>query len=528
MIPMRETAGRAARSASRQHASILAATLLLALAVPAAAAPVAGPNVNVMSGNKFPDGDPFLTKQNEPSIAVSSRNPQHLLAASNDYRAAELSTIEGVGGGKAWISLYKSVNGGGTWRPMLLAGCPLGNAQCNSGNAAIKGLEFSADPTLRAGPYGTFFLSFIAGRRDTSAGGVTAVQRFFDRNDAVRNGQDPFVADVLSILDTGTEGQFKDKPWVVADVPGRSWLAGKTCDLRPNYGSAPVPAFNVYVSFSNFVGQSDPNPHPQLFVSASDDCGKTFGKPGEGQQFRRREFRLVARGRSLHRPCLRRLAPFRRRRGRHSRRHLPQQVDRRRQAVQQSEACHEHQGVRPGDHRQFVPQQRLSLPRGVGRSRRREPRPCGLGRTQGSARSGHPGCLAPDGNCDARITIITSSDGGTTFAAPVRVDDWVSDPINPANPGRGHQIQPALAFAAGKLAITWIDQRYTQTVGELRCQSTDGVAGCSYPDEYREVRVPAGNLAACSSPAGAACAAARSHCVQCLHRRRGPDPPPHG
>ena len=67
------------------RAAVLAASCLFPVFV-SAAPPVAGPNVNMVSGTKWPQGDPFLTKQNEPSIAVSSRNARHLLAGSNDYR----------------------------------------------------------------------------------------------------------------------------------------------------------------------------------------------------------------------------------------------------------------------------------------------------------------------------------------------------------------------------------------------------------------------------------------------------------
>ena len=69
----------------------LCATALVA-AVAGAQGPtlIAGPNVNMVSGTTWPDGDPFLQRQNEPSEAVSTRNPLHLMAASNDYRTVDL------------------------------------------------------------------------------------------------------------------------------------------------------------------------------------------------------------------------------------------------------------------------------------------------------------------------------------------------------------------------------------------------------------------------------------------------------
>ena len=56
----------------------------------------------------------------------------------------------------------------------------------------LKALKpnFGADPTVRPGPYGTFFLSFIAGTRDTSANGVVAVQRFVDKNNDIQRTTD--------------------------------------------------------------------------------------------------------------------------------------------------------------------------------------------------------------------------------------------------------------------------------------------------------------------------------------------------
>ena len=57
---------------------IFAACALVCL--PSASAQAAGQNVNMVSGTSWPGGDPFLQRQNEPSMAVSTRNPLHILA----------------------------------------------------------------------------------------------------------------------------------------------------------------------------------------------------------------------------------------------------------------------------------------------------------------------------------------------------------------------------------------------------------------------------------------------------------------
>jgi hypothetical protein len=43
-----------------------------------------------VSGTKRPEGDPFLQRQHERSVAVSARNPAHLLAEADDYLTADL------------------------------------------------------------------------------------------------------------------------------------------------------------------------------------------------------------------------------------------------------------------------------------------------------------------------------------------------------------------------------------------------------------------------------------------------------
>src|SRR4051812_24463509 len=95
------------------RALLASATALVCFAcVVHAQAPAVGPNVNMVTGTKWPQGDPFLTKQNEPSIAVSSRNARHLMAGSNDYRLVPVEIAEELDDPEAWVQVYKSIDGG--------------------------------------------------------------------------------------------------------------------------------------------------------------------------------------------------------------------------------------------------------------------------------------------------------------------------------------------------------------------------------------------------------------------------------
>src|SRR5260370_37125917 len=73
----------------------------------------------MVSGTKWPGGDPFLQRQNEPSIAVSTRNAQHLLAGANDYRTVDLPITDVLPAGEAGdarLGIFKDLDGGGSWQ----------------------------------------------------------------------------------------------------------------------------------------------------------------------------------------------------------------------------------------------------------------------------------------------------------------------------------------------------------------------------------------------------------------------------
>ncbi|MFO1322514.1 MAG: kelch repeat-containing protein [Burkholderiales bacterium] len=496
--------------------ALLAVAIFVAGPAPAAP-PSVGPNVNMVSGTRFPEGDWNLTKQNEVSLAVSSRNPRHLMAGSNDYRLVLPDIAEGLRGAKAWVSLYKSVDGGTTWYTTIPGGCPLPIPQCNDATgltAPVKALnpDFSADPTVRAGPYGTFFFSFIAGTRGNSTDGMVAIQRFVDKNDDIQRdfdvrtvggqdvmkpAEDPILPDKLSIIDTGVKGQFVDKPWNAADVPGRAWNTG-TCDLLSWTRSPPpgvsvrnvaetVSAFSVYVSFANFAGQGQ-NQHPNVYVAASNDCGTTFAKPVKVSNSLQASQGTQLAIDPLNGTVYVVWRVFADSSGPDAI-YISKSSDGGKtwlnQPVRIATINSYDQDASGGAFRTLgFPTIAVSVQNGVSRVH--------VAWTQRKASPSNVppyACPALDpADCDARIVMSTSGDGGLTWPAASAVDGAFRDPLDSAKPGRGHQLQPALTFASGKLLITWLDQRFDHTEEVLSCSA--GADACTSRREAKGNLVP--------------------------------------
>ncbi len=129
-----------------------------------------GQNVNMVAGRTWPTGDPFLQRQDEPSIAVSSRNVLHLLAGANDYRTVDLPGLPAdKPTGDAWLGLFKSFDGGKTWQSNLLPGYPQDNSAIGL-QSPLHGYDAGADPLVRAGANGLFFYSGIVFQRAAIVG----------------------------------------------------------------------------------------------------------------------------------------------------------------------------------------------------------------------------------------------------------------------------------------------------------------------------------------------------------------------
>ena len=493
---------------------ILAGILSLALPVCALMAQGVGPNVNMVActpgpNNEpcpWPKGDPFLERQNEPALALSSRNSAHLVGGANDYRTVDIPGLLGIQEtGDVWVGLYKSYDGGGTWRSTLVPGYPLDNSP--EGLASpVHGFQASADPTVRAGTNGLFFYSFIAfNRNPTNALGAVAVARLIDNNNKEnfnpnKAGSDPIQYLSTSIVDNGTAGQFLDKPWLVADIPRAG--AG-TCTIN----GKSFAAGNVYLTYSKFVG-SDTKPSSQILLVKSLDCGASWSKPIK-----------ISESNSRNQGTVIALDP----------RNGNVYVAWRRSAVSsQPDAIVIAKSTDGGstftkgiEVQTFVPDDptvpgRKSLfdqpkisSNGITYSFRAKAFPTmavdGSGRVYVAwSQRG----LIPAAPLAARIVVATSADG-VTFTSPTG-SQVIADPnTSPAGYYQGpyygvggHQFMPVLAFANGVVMLAYYDSREDHTTGTWMCldpSTGQPNAALSCPVTQRvEVRVPVGNLA--SSP----------------------------
>jgi hypothetical protein len=243
-----------------------------------------GPNVNIVSGSTLPGGDPYLQRQNEPSGAVSTRNPLHLFAGANDYRTVDVPGLPAdKHTGDAWLGIFKSSDGGQVWRSSLLPGYP--QDQTPAGLVSpLKGYEAGADAVVRSSTNGLFYYSGIVFNRGSNAPSAVFVSRFIDNNNA--SGVDQIAYLDTHILATGTKRptgpapQFVDKPFMVVDIPR---AGAKTCSISAPGTSAVqrIPAGTVYVAYMLFENSTSATTPPtsKLMVTRSLDCGETWSNP---------------------------------------------------------------------------------------------------------------------------------------------------------------------------------------------------------------------------------------------------------
>jgi hypothetical protein len=406
-------------------------------------------NVNMVSGTTWPGGDPFLQRQNEPSIGVSSRNPLHLLAGANDYRTVDLPGLPGgEETGDAWHGVFRSLDGGLTWRSTLLPGYPQDNSAQGLASPN-KGFQAGADPTVRAGTNGLFYFSGISFNRDEKGLGQIFVARFIDNNNSERDDTIDYLNTV--VISGGTAGQFIDKPWLAVDIPRPG--AGQ-CQI----GTQTFPAGNVYLAYSTFLG-GDPsnNPHTAVMFARSGDCGTTWTLTKISESYKLNQGTIAAINPTTGAIYV---------------------------AWRQFATTGESDGIiftkSTDSGKSFT---KGSLVASIN--------PFDQGSTSVSFRTNTYPTMAVDGNGrvylawaqrgvgpggDARIVVTRSSDG-SGWTTPVAADP---------SPARGHQIMPVFSFAAGKLMLVFYDLREDHTIG-IFTPTGNGL--------FSETREPRGDLA---------------------------------
>jgi parallel beta-helix repeat protein len=267
------------RGPSSTRLAVLVVASCLVGAASGAAQPegvLPGANVNMVSGTTWPDGDPFLQRQNEPSIAVSTRNPLHLMAGANDYRTVDLPGLpDGKETGDSWLGAFESGDGGGSWRSTLLACYPQADPGACAGSP-IFGFEAAADPVVRAGTHGLFFYSGIVFDRGFPAPSAAFVARFMDLNN---DTADPVQYIDTVLVDSNLGDAFIDKPWLETDIP-RS--GAQTVTLSVPQGaetvSQTVECGNVYMAWASITGEGAAL-RTEIMFSRSTDCGGTWSTP---------------------------------------------------------------------------------------------------------------------------------------------------------------------------------------------------------------------------------------------------------
>jgi uncharacterized repeat protein (TIGR01451 family) len=314
-----------AQSSRARHLPVgfaVAALVSSALAVADAQqqAVTVGPNVNVISGTGE-GGDWTAQRQNEPTIACSSRNPENCLAGGNDYRSVDLpfpNAGERITG-DAWLGWYTTKDGGLTWRTRLLPGFPQ-DRSADGLSSPLHGYGAGADPIIRSGSNGLFYYGGLVFDRDEAGGSAIFVARFIDNNNQEGIDGEPIaylgativhrlgavptpmarrrmegesrVASNAPATARGTQDQrwrtagvesqgiptqLVDKPWMAVDIPR---AGAQTCSIGGPGTGVPLQTFpggRVYMVYTLFDGTDEQR--GRILFSRSSDCGATWSTP---------------------------------------------------------------------------------------------------------------------------------------------------------------------------------------------------------------------------------------------------------
>jgi hypothetical protein len=468
----------------------LLVSLILLFSCAAAIAQVASQNINMVSGTNWPAGDPYLQRQNEPSIAVSSRNPEHMLGGANDYRTVDIPNPNAPNIlGDAWLGVYSSMDGGETWKSTLLPGYPQDTSAVGMASP-LHSYTVATDPTVRAGTNGMFYYSGLVFDRGTGAPSAVFVATFQDLNNKgngdaaiLQNNADgtthgnPFQYIGVKLVDTGTSGQFLDKPWIAVDIPRPGRTA--TCKVNGQTFSSGY----VYVVYTQFNGSQN-NPASKIKEITSTNCGATWSQPQILSQSQKLAQGTVA----TIDPTTGNVIVAWRQIGVAGKQNQPD-------AIWYSISTNGGSSfsappplytfVAPTTQNPYPAGSVFDQPQANTTTFRSLDVPSiavdGTGRVWVAFSMRFNGPTA--GTYGSRIMVTTLPKGSTTWTTP-----YVADKTAPTSSTYGHQFMPSLNFAYGKMMLAWFDSRRDNLQGVLQCPANS--APCTDLSQLKAVDQP--------------------------------------
>src|SRR5688572_25232342 len=262
-------------------------------------------NINVLPAHVDPadpsaflKGDLFMQRQVEPAMAVSTRNPDHLMVFYNDYRAVDIGNDFGVGeqvasrsilarllarvfrlprpertrtraAAEAFVGYSVSYDRGVTWSGGLIPGSPK-DLSAASLASPIRGVEAATDPVVASAPCGYIYVAYVGFTRGPGGKSYLAVSRYQDRNNT-ENGDDIQYLDTRVLAsannDNPTLDTFVDKPAIGIDIDG----PGSTSDACHHH---------AYVAYTVFDGpETSAGFKSRIMVARSPDSGQSWLAP---------------------------------------------------------------------------------------------------------------------------------------------------------------------------------------------------------------------------------------------------------
>jgi hypothetical protein len=216
---------------------------------------VAPPNVTV---NQDTAGAP----QNETAIAVDPNNPNRIVAGANDYVsrtwACDVNGTPCSALGDGYSGTYFSNDGGQTWCCVSSDPAHLGTLIPGINHLTGGMYDAGGDPALAFDSQGNVYYAGLGFDRDTPPNTVTVNRGTFDANGNLTWGAPTF------INPTTSPSIFNDKEWITADAHASSPFRDR-----------------VYVTWTRFIFSATTGAYVQspIAFAFSTDGGHTFSTP---------------------------------------------------------------------------------------------------------------------------------------------------------------------------------------------------------------------------------------------------------